>query len=107
MTERNRMEKRPRGGRSDFFDWQAAKPRKNPHGVHVGVFALRRSHADRGVALQELDGVEAFLHGVREVPELQIYVEVDEVLAVRMLDDGIGMRRTPSLGRDARYDGRV
>ena len=88
----NRMEERPRGGGAECLPtgWRA-NPRQDAHCVHVRVLALRRPHADGGVALEQLDAVEAFLHRVDEVLELQVLVEVDEVLALRMLDDGIGV----------------
>ena len=65
--------------------------------MHVGVLALARAHADSGVALQQLDVVEALLHGIEEVLELQVLIEVDEVLAARMRKDRIGMARSAAL----------
>ncbi len=68
--------------------------------IHVRVLALRRSHAHRAVALQELARIEPLLSGILQVLDLQVFIEVDEILGRGMIDDGKGMRRTTSATDD-------
>ena len=103
-AHRHRVVERPRGGGSDGAARLATDLREDADGIHVGVLALGRPHADGGVALEQLDVVEALLRRVEEILELQILVEVDEVLPLRMINDRIGMARAPAVA-DRRLTG--
>ena len=48
-------------------------------GEGVGELALVGSHAEGGVALDVLDGLEAFAEGEAEVVEGDVFVEIDEL----------------------------
>src|SRR5882757_6959000 len=88
------MEHRPCRGRSKTLDGLAPHARKDPQRVHVGVLALARPHADGREAFEQLAAVEAFLAGVLQVPQLEVFVEVHEFLAERVTKHRIGMCRT-------------
>jgi hypothetical protein len=79
-----------RGGGADLLGLLAGEAGQDAQPVHVGVLALAGAHAVGGEALEQLDVVEALLHGVAEILELQVFVEIDEVLAGRVIDDGPG-----------------
>src|ERR1700676_5313585 len=64
------------------------------------MLALRGTHAHRAIALEQLAGIESLLRRVFQVLDLQILVEVDEVLALRVIDDGKAMRGTAGAARD-------
>ena len=55
------------------------------------MLALAGAHAVGGVALHQLDVVVALLRRVVKILELQVFVEVDKVLALRMGHDGPGV----------------
>src|SRR5882724_13222962 len=55
------------------------------------MLALARTHADSGIALEQLDVVEPLLHCVDEVLQLKIFVEVDEIFSLRMIENRIRM----------------
>ena len=74
-------------GQAQRVDRHAPRSGQHPHRVEIGMFALRRTHAHGAEALQQLDTVKTFLRGVFEIFDLQIFVEVDEILALRMIDD--------------------
>ncbi len=88
------MEHRSRRRGADRFDRLFTQLREEAHGVQIRMLALARAHAHRGIALQQLAAVESFLEGIGEVAELEVFVEVDELLALRMREHRIGMRGT-------------
>ena len=92
LRHRHRMKERTRRGRADLLRLLPREPREDAQRVHVRMLALARPHADGRETLEQLDVVEAFLHGVREVLELQVFIEVDEILALRMRHDRPRMR---------------
>jgi len=57
------------------------KARQDAQRIHVRMLALAGAHADGREALEQLDVVEAFLHRILEILELQVFVELDEILA--------------------------
>jgi hypothetical protein len=93
MRQRHRVEEWPRGGGADLLRRLAGQAGEDAQRRHVRMLALARAHADGREALQQLDVVVALLHGVFEVLQLQVFVEIDEILAIRMGDDGPGVRR--------------
>ena len=52
--------------------------------------ALRGAHADGGEALDQLHVAVAVAGGVDDVTHLQVFVEVDEILAFRVREDRPG-----------------
>ncbi|MNR54396.1 hypothetical protein D3C85_1745690 [compost metagenome] len=49
---------------------------------------LGRAHADRGETLDQLDVAVTDLGGVDDIAHLQVFIEVDEVLAFGMRKNG-------------------
>jgi hypothetical protein len=94
-----------RGGGADLLGLLAGEAGQDAQPVHVGVLALAGAHAVGGEALEQLDVVEALLHGVAEILELQVFVEIDEVLAGRVIDDGPGVAGALHFGRQGFADG--
>ncbi len=64
---------------------------REAHGIERRGPPLRGAHADGGVALHQLDVVEAVGHGVEHVLDRLVLVQVDEVLALGMREDRPGM----------------
>ena len=91
VTQRNRVYERPGGGHLQRFQVLVCEAAKNPKHVQVRVLALRRSHAERGIALQQFEVVESFLNGVLDVFELNVFVQIEEVLAFRVRENRIGV----------------
>ena len=83
----HRVIRGPCGGETQLLDAQVALASEHPQSVHVGVFALRGTHADRSEALQQFARIEPLLHGVLQILDLQVLVEVDEILGSRVIDD--------------------
>ncbi len=78
-----------RTSRSDtgFADAALGRCRHQACSRQRRVAALRRTHADRGVAFHQLDIAVADARGVDDVTYLQIFVEIDEILALGVRED--------------------
>src|SRR5678815_2985478 len=63
------------------------------------MLALARTHTYGRVALEQLAAVKALARGVLEILDLQVLVEVDEVLALRVVHDRKRMRHHFPLGQ--------
>src|SRR5713101_5439915 len=88
------MEHRPGRGWPELLDRLPPYFCEDPQRIHVGMLALARSHADSREALEQLTAVEAFLTGVLQIPQLEVFIEVDELLAAGMRENRVWMRRT-------------
>ena len=97
MTQRHGMVERSRRGRSRFVNGPAVEPRQYPRRVHVGQFALTRTHAHRRVPLEQFDVVIAFMMRVDKIGNVQVLVKLDEILFLLVRKDGIRVtgRRRP------------
>jgi hypothetical protein len=91
MTQWNRVYERPGRGHLQCFQTLVCQAGKNPQHVQVRVLALRRAHAERGIALQQFEVVESFLNGVLDVFELNVLVEIELVLPFRVGKNRIGV----------------
>src|SRR4051812_44141833 len=94
MCEGHGMKHGARSRRADRRHGFVTQPREDAHRIQVRVLALARAHANRRIAFQQLTAVEAFLERVSEIDDLKVFVEIDELLAARMREDGIDVRRT-------------
>ena len=92
LSELLRHQRRAERRRADVLHGLAGCARHDANGVEVGVAALARPEAFGGIAFDQLNVVVAVLHGVDDVLGLQVFVEVDEVLAALGGKDRIGMR---------------
>src|SRR5207245_1829962 len=92
----NGVYKGPGRGHLQRFQALVCKAAKNPKHVQVRVLPLRRTHAERGIALEQFEVVESFLNRVLDILELNVFVQIEEVLPFKMREDRIGMtaRRT-------------
>ena len=81
--------------------------RQNAHGGDRRMLALRRPHADGGVALQEFDVVIPVGSAVQEILHLQVLVEIDEVLALSVRKDRPWMRLILSSALDGQFWRRI
>ncbi|MNZ40296.1 hypothetical protein D3C78_578090 [compost metagenome] len=80
-------ERRARGGHPGLADAAVGGLGDQARGRQRRVAALRRAHADGGEALDQLHVAVAVAGGVDDVAHLQVLVEVDEILAVRVRED--------------------
>ena len=79
-ADRNRRVGRAEGGGADLGDRAAGQRRHDAERRQVGGLALVGGHAERGVALQVLDGAEALAMGKRDVVGGDVVLQVDEGL---------------------------
>ncbi|MCY1444972.1 hypothetical protein D9M71_614660 [compost metagenome] len=100
-----RLERWPGGGHPGFADAAPGGVGHQAGGRQRRVAALGRAHADRGKALDQLHVAVAAAGGVDDVAHLQVLVEVDEILALRMGEDRPVEvdRRLSAEGRDCRH----
>ncbi|MNF90167.1 hypothetical protein D3C84_727220 [compost metagenome] len=80
-------ERRTRGGDAGFADVALGRPGHQPRGRQRRVATLGRAHAHGGVALDQLHVAIADAGGVDDIGHLQVFVEVDEVLALGVGED--------------------
>ena len=66
----------------------APRPRRQAHGGEPRLAPLARPHAGGRVALEEFQFLEAVGHRVRDVGDDQVLVEVHELLALGVREDG-------------------
>ena len=61
LLERHRVIERSLRGQRRVGERRVARAHEDARAMQVGMFALRRAHAERAEALQQLRAVEAFL----------------------------------------------
>ena len=76
-SHRHWNKRRAIGGRSRFINGAAGQRRHRGNGVDIGGLALIGRHAERGVALQVLDGDVALTRGERDVLQRHVVLEID------------------------------
>src|SRR6202034_2705012 len=76
-AHRDWYERRAIGGRSRLVDCAAGHRRHRRDGVDIGGLVLIGRHAERGVALEMLDGDVALARGERDVLQRRVVLEVD------------------------------
>src|SRR6185503_12282881 len=81
-AERDRRPGRPRGGRSDRRLVLLVLARIEADGRHVAETPLARTHRHRGVALRELDRVEALADRALQILVRDVLADADEALAL-------------------------
>jgi len=96
----SRVIHRPGRGHTQIIHAGAAEAREHTQRVHVRMLALRRTHAHRAVALEQLARIESLTRCIFEIFHLQIFIEVDEVFGLGMIDDGEAMRGAAHGARD-------
>src|SRR6185503_5685315 len=89
VRHRHRMEERARRGTADFSRRRVLQFRQDAYRIHVRELALARPHAHGGIALEQLDIVEALLRRISKILKLQVYIEINEVLSARMVENRI------------------
>jgi len=72
------------GCQAQLLDAEASRARQDAQRVHVRVLALRGSHSDRAVALEQFARIKPLLRRVLQILDLQVLVVIDEVLGARM-----------------------
>ena len=87
------------GSRSRFVDGAAGQRRHRGDGVDIGGLALIGRHAERGVALEMLDGDIALARGERDVFQRHIVLEIDPAPAFVI---GLGPGGLDSVGAGRR-----
>src|SRR4029077_14451399 len=93
VRQRHGMKHRSGSRRAQRLERLAANPAGDAQRVHVRMLSLARTHPDRGEALEQLAAVESFLAGVLQILHREVFIEVYELSAACMAEDGIGMRR--------------
>ena len=97
-TEAFAGKRRPRRRGADLRLGPPERARGEADRVGRRVPALRRPHAGGGIALDQLNVLEARGDAVLDVGDRQVFVEIDEVLALAMridrpwMRDGVGVR---------------
>ena len=76
-AHRHGHERRSIGGRARFIDRAPGQGRHRGDGGDIGGLALIGRHAERGVALEVLDGDVAFARGERDILQRHVVLEID------------------------------
>ena len=107
MAEFLRHVRRALGGDGKLRQIGAGFPRQQAQRGDSRMPALGWAHADRGIALQQLDVVVALGDAGDEILHLEIFVEVHEVVPAGVGENGeaVGLAPRPAVARHRRWFG--